>query len=174
MKTALAIAVAAIAATACSTTEVKKADAAPAPAAPSSTAPASPRASAVAPSAVAANPLKDPANILSKRSVYFGFDDSTVRAEDQKLLQAHGKHLADNRALKLRIEGHCDERGSREYNLALGQRRAQSAKNVLKVLGVDDGRVETTSYGEDKPADPGHDEAAWARNRRADLKYPGE
>ena len=170
----LAIALAAAAAvTACSTTEVKQTESPPAPPAPRAAA-AAPRTTPAAQAPVAANPLKDPRNILSQRSVFFAFDDSAVRSEDQKLLQAHGKHLAENRGLKARLEGHCDERGSREYNLALGQRRAQAAKNVLKVIGIEDSRVETISFGEDKPAATGHDEASWSRNRRADLKFAGE
>jgi peptidoglycan-associated lipoprotein len=175
MKNVALLAILSLAVAACGTTEVKRADA-PAATPPAQAAAPSPtsRASPAASAPIAANPLKDPNNVLSKRSVFFAFDDSAVAAEDQKLLQAHGRYLGENRALKVRIEGNCDERGSREYNLALGQRRAQAAKNVLKVVGVDDSRVETISYGEDKPMATGHDEAAWARNRRADLKYPGE
>jgi peptidoglycan-associated lipoprotein len=82
--------------------------------------------------------------------------------------------MVDKRDSKARIEGNCDERGSREYNLALGQRRAEAVKKVMTVLGVQDGRIETVSFGEEKPADPGHDEAAWAKNRRGDIKYGGE
>jgi peptidoglycan-associated lipoprotein len=74
----------------------------------------------------------------------------------------------------VRIEGNCDERGSREYNLALGQRRAEAVKKIMTVLGVSDGRIETISFGEEKPVAMGHDEAAWAKNRRADIKYAGE
>lgn len=124
--------------------------------------------------AIAANPLKDPANILSKRSVYFDFDSNAVKDEYRPLVQAHAKYLVDKRDATIRIEGNCDERGSREYNLALGQRRAEAVKKTLTVLGVADSRVETVSFGEEKPANPGHDEAAWAQNRRADIKYAGE
>ena len=123
---------------------------------------------------IAANPLKDPSNILSKRSVYFDFDSNAVKDEYRGLVQAHSKFMSDKRDTKIRIEGNCDERGSREYNLALGQRRAESVKKVMAVLGVADARVETVSYGEEKPAAPGHDESAWAQNRRADIKYAGE
>ena len=123
---------------------------------------------------IAANPLKDPANILSKRSVYFDFDSNAVKDEFRPLVQAHAKYLVDKRDATIRIEGNCDERGSREYNLALGQRRAEAVKKTLTVLGVADSRVETVSFGEEKPANPGHDEAAWAQNRRADIKYAGE
>ncbi len=120
------------------------------------------------------NELTDPNSPLSKRSVYFDFDSNAVKDEYRGLVTAHSRYLADKRDSRIRIEGNCDERGSREYNLALGQRRAESVKKVMTVLGVGDGRIETTSYGEEKPMAPGHDEAAWAQNRRADIKYAGE
>jgi peptidoglycan-associated lipoprotein len=108
---------------------------------------------------------------LAKRSVYFDFDSNAVKDEYRGLIQTQSKYLSDNRDKKIRIEGNCDERGSREYNLALGQRRAEAVKKIMTVLGVADGRVETVSYGEEKPVAAGHDEAAWAQNRRADIKY---
>jgi len=126
------------------------------------------------PSSVAGDPLRDPSNILSKRSVFFDLDSNAVKDEYRGLVQAHSRYLGDKRDSKIRIEGNCDERGSREYNLALGQRRAEAVKKVMTVLGVSDGRIETTSYGEEKPMSPGHDEQAWAQNRRADIKYAGE
>jgi peptidoglycan-associated lipoprotein len=89
-------------------------------------------------------------------------------------VQAHAKYMVDKKDTKIRVEGNCDERGSREYNLALGQRRAEAVKKVMTVLGVQEGRIETVSFGEEKPAAPGHDEAAWAQNRRGDIKYAGE
>ncbi|MCM2327124.1 MAG: peptidoglycan-associated lipoprotein Pal [Lysobacter sp.] len=124
--------------------------------------------------AITANPLTDPKNVLSKRSVYFDFDSNAVKDEYRGLIQAHAKYMVDKRDTRIRVEGHCDERGSREYNLALGQRRAEAVKKVMTVLGVQDGRIETVSFGEEKPAATGHDEAAWARNRRGDIKYAGE
>jgi len=126
------------------------------------------------PSSVAGNPLRDPSNILSKRSVFFDYDSNAVKDEYRGLVQAHSRYLGDKRDSRIRIEGNCDERGSREYNLALGQRRAESVKKVMTVLGVSDGRIETTSYGEEKPVAPGHDEQSWSQNRRADIKYAGE
>jgi peptidoglycan-associated lipoprotein len=111
---------------------------------------------------------------LAKRSVYFDFDSNAVKDEYRNVVTAHSRNMADKRDLRMRIEGNCDERGSREYNLALGQRRAEAVKKVITVLGVADGRIETTSYGEEKPVAPGHDESAWAQNRRADIKYAGE
>jgi peptidoglycan-associated lipoprotein len=123
---------------------------------------------------IARNPLTDPSSPLYKRSVYFDYDSNAVKDEYKGLVQAHSRYLADKRDSRIRIEGNCDERGSREYNLALGQRRAESVKKVMTVLGVPDTRIETVSYGEEKPVAPGHDESAWAQNRRADIKYAGE
>jgi len=123
---------------------------------------------------ITANPLTDPKNILSKRSVYFDFDSNVVKDEYKGLVQAHAKYMVDKKDSRIRVEGNCDERGSREYNLALGQRRAESVKKVMTVLGVQEGRIETVSFGEEKPASAGHDEAAWAQNRRGDIKYAGE
>jgi len=123
---------------------------------------------------VEGNPLRDPNNILSKRSVYFDFDSNAVKDEFRGLIQAHARYMADHRDTRVRIEGNCDERGSREYNLALGQRRAEAVKKIMTVLGAADGRIETISYGEEKPVAMGHDEESWAKNRRADIKYAGE
>jgi len=125
--------------------------------------------------AMSGNPLNDPNSPLSKRSVYFDFDSNAVKDEYRGLVQAHSRYLAsDKRDARIRIEGNCDERGSREYNLALGQRRAEAVKQIMTVLGVNGGRIETISYGEEKPVATGHDENAWAQNRRADIKYAGE
>jgi len=134
----------------------------------------SPTTSPTAQPSITANPLTDPKSILSKRSVYFDFDSNVVNEGYQGLVQAHAKYLVDKRSLNVKIEGNCDERGSREYNLALGQRRAEAVKKVMTVLGVQDGRIETVSFGEEKPAANGHDEASWAKNRRGDIKYAGE
>src|SRR6202165_4374331 len=123
---------------------------------------------------VMGNPLTDPNSPLSKRSVFFDFDSNAVKDEYRGLVQAHSRYMADKRDSRIRIEGNCDERGSREYNLALGQRRAESVKKVMTVVGVSDGRIETISYGEEKPVAMGHDEQSWAQNRRADIKYSGE
>jgi peptidoglycan-associated lipoprotein len=119
------------------------------------------------------NVLKEGA--LANRSVYFDFDSNAVKDEYRGMVQAHSRYMtADKRDARIRIEGNCDERGSREYNLALGQRRAEAVKKVMTVLGVQDGRIETVSFGEEKPAAMGHDEGSWAKNRRADIKYAGE
>jgi peptidoglycan-associated lipoprotein len=124
---------------------------------------------------ITGNPLTDPNNVLSKRSVFFDFDSNAVKDEYRGMIQAHSRYMtADKKDSRIRIEGNCDERGSREYNLALGQRRAEAVKKVMTVLGVQDGRIETISYGEEKPKAMGHDESSWAQNRRADIKYAGE
>ena len=120
------------------------------------------------------NPLRDPNNILSKRSVYFDFDSYVVRDEFKPLVEAHGKYLQANRNARMTIQGNADERGSHEYNLALGQRRADAVKRMMVLLGATDGQVETVSFGKEKPRNPGHDEVAWAENRRDDMVYAGE
>ena len=127
------------------------------------------------PDRISGDPLKDPNSPLYKRSVYFDFDSNAVKDEYRNMITAHSRYMtADKKDARIRIEGNCDERGSREYNLALGQRRAESVKKVMTVLGVQDGRIETVSYGEEKPKAMGHDESAWSQNRRADIKYAGE
>jgi peptidoglycan-associated lipoprotein len=103
--------------------------------------------------------------------VHFGFDSSSIDADNRETLEAHAAYLNANGELKIKLEGHCDERGTREYNLALGERRAQAVARMLAVLGVDRSRLSTTSYGEEKPLDEAHSEAAWNRNRRAEIIY---
>jgi peptidoglycan-associated lipoprotein len=130
---------------------------------------------AVAPTTTPAiNPLKDPNNILSKRIVYFDYDKDTVKSEFQSIVQAHAKYLADNRGRKIRLEGHADERGSREYNMALGQRRADAVRKAMNLLGVANDRMESVSFGEDKPRVQGSNEEAWAQNRRVEIVYDNE
>jgi peptidoglycan-associated lipoprotein len=123
---------------------------------------------------MAVNPLTDPNNILSKRSVYFDFDSVAVKDEYRPMVEAHAKYLTDHSSAKVTIQGNTDERGSREYNLALGQRRADAVKKVMSVLGVGDKQIETVSFGEEKPKATGNNEEAWAQNRRADIVYQGE
>ena len=118
--------------------------------------------------------LKNPNSILSKRVVYFDFDTDAVKPEFAALVQAHANFLAQNRDRKVRLEGHADERGSREYNMALGQRRSIAVRKAAAVLGVGVDRMETISFGEDKPKNTGHDEASWAQNRRVEIVYDGE
>jgi len=136
--------------------------------------PAEPTVKRVESQPVAANPLKDPGNILSKRSVYFDYDSSSVKEEDKPLVSAHAKFLTDNRGRKVTIQGNTDERGSREYNIGLGQRRADSVKKMMMLLGVTDSQIETVSFGEEKPAVQGSDDSAYSKNRRGDIVYDGE
>ena len=117
------------------------------------------------------DPLNDPNNPLSKRSVFFDFDSFVVKSEYQPIVQTHGSYLGSNKQRRVTIEGHTDERGGREYNLALGQKRAEAVKQRLMLLGVADSQVETVSFGEEKPRGTGSSEEAWAQNRRADLNY---
>ena len=121
---------------------------------------------------MAGNPLKDPKNILSKRSVFFDYDSSSVNNEYKPMIEAHAKYLNQNGNAKVTVQGNTDERGSREYNIALGQRRAESVKKVMNVMGASDKQIETVSLGEEKAA--GHDEAGWKNDRRADIVYQGE
>ncbi|MEP7207289.1 MAG: peptidoglycan-associated lipoprotein Pal [Casimicrobiaceae bacterium] len=118
--------------------------------------------------------LRDPNNILSKRSVYFDYDSDAVKDEYRSLIEAHGRYLQQNRNTRITVQGNTDERGSREYNIALGQRRADAVRQLLRVLGASDAQIETVSFGEEKPKNPGHDESAWTANRRADIVYQGE
>jgi peptidoglycan-associated lipoprotein len=120
------------------------------------------------------NPLHDPKNILYKRSVYFAYDKYEVTGEYRPLVEAHAKYLNDHGGAKVAIQGNCDERGSREYNLALGQRRADAVGKIMTLLGVPSRQIETVSFGEEKPRALGHDEASWAENRRSDIVYERE
>ena len=120
-----------------------------------------------------ASMLKDPASPLSKRSIYYDFDMYSIREEFQVTVETHSKFLLENKDLRVRIEGNCDERGSREYNLALGQRRADAVKRAMTLLGVPANRIETVSFGAEKPKSPGSNEEAWAENRRSDIVYIG-
>jgi peptidoglycan-associated lipoprotein len=120
------------------------------------------------------SPLRDPANILSKRSVYFDYDSFVVKDEFRPLVEAHARYLVANRGTRMIIQGNTDERGSREYNIALGQKRADAVKRTMTLLGAQEAQIETVSFGKEKPKNPGHDESAWAENRRADIVYAGE
>ena len=118
--------------------------------------------------------LRDPSNILSKRSVYYELDSSVIRDDYKPMLEAHGKYLTDNRSARVLIQGNCDERGSREYNIGLGQRRADGIKKMLILLGAAENQLEAVSLGKEKPRATGHDEAAYSENRRSDILYQGE
>ena len=105
------------------------------------------------------------------RIIYFDFDSNAIKPEYQPILDGHARFLRANPQRHIFIEGHTDERGGREYNLALGQRRAESVRSALKLLGVQDSQVEAVSFGKEKPVDPGSSEEAWAKNRRAEVVY---
>jgi peptidoglycan-associated lipoprotein len=120
------------------------------------------------------NPLRDPRSILSKRIVFFDYDSYAVKDDYRPLIDAHAKYLQNNRSARMTIQGNCDERGSREYNIALGQRRADAVKRMMLLDGATDQQIETVSFGKEKPRNAGHDETAWAENRRDDFVYAGE
>jgi len=122
---------------------------------------------------VSGKPLdsKTQADLLKKRRVYFAFDSSAVDDENRAIVEAHAAYLAANKGIKVVLEGHADERGTREYNLALGERRAQAVERMMKLLGVSADRVKVVSYGEEKPVAMDHNEAAWALNRRVEILY---
>lgn len=108
---------------------------------------------------------------LLPRVFYFELDKAVIDQADLAALELHARVLMDNPRRRVMIEGHCDERGTREYNLALGERRSDAVSSFLKAAGVPASRIETVSYGEERPEDPGHTEAAWSRNRRAVMIY---
>jgi peptidoglycan-associated lipoprotein len=121
-----------------------------------------------------ASALKDPANILSKRSIFFDYDSNLVKDEFKPLVTAHARYLQQNAGAKMRIEGNADDRGSREYNLALGQRRADAVKQMMQLLGARADQIESVSFGEEKPRCTEHVESCWSQNRRGDIVYQGE
>lgn len=118
--------------------------------------------------------LQDPNSILSQRSVYYDFDSYSVKSEYRELVLAHAKLLRDNPDASVILQGNTDERGSREYNLALGQRRADSVKSMMTLSGASDNQIEAVSFGEEKPRATGSGESAWSQNRRTDIVYRGE
>jgi peptidoglycan-associated lipoprotein len=106
--------------------------------------------------------------------VYFDFDSFTVKDEFRPTIEAHARYLQQNRSARMTIQGNTDERGSREYNIALGQKRAEAVKRMMTVLGAQEQQIETVSFGKEKPKAQGHDESSWAENRRDDILYAGE
>ena len=117
------------------------------------------------------DPLNDPKSPLAQRSIYFDYDSFVVKDQYRSTLEAHARYLATNKTRRIAIQGNTDERGSREYNLALGQKRAEAVRQSLAVLGVPEAQMEAVSFGEEKPRSPGQDEASFAENRRADIAY---
>lgn len=169
----LSLAACAVLLAACSSTKLQEKPApvtdavrvAPAPApAPTAQAPAEAPPSSL-------DPLNDPNSPLAKRSVYFDYDSSAIKSDFQDTIEAHGRYLASMKDRHVTIEGNCDERGGREYNIALGQRRADALRQRLTLLGASDAQIEAISNGKEKPRAMGHDEAAWAENRRDDIIY---
>ena len=120
------------------------------------------------------NPLKDPNNILSKRNIYFDYDSDAIKAEYRPLIEAHAKYMLANANAKMIVQGNTDERGTREYNLSLGQRRSVAVKKAFNLLGVKDSQIETVSYGEEKAVQNCGNEDCFAKNRRADVVYEGD
>jgi peptidoglycan-associated lipoprotein len=118
--------------------------------------------------------LKEPGSPLAKRSIYYEYNHYDIKEEYVPVVEAHSKFLLDHADLKIAVQGNCDDRGSREYNLALGQRRADSVKRAMVLLGVGEKQVETVSFGAEKPVAFGQDDESWAKNRRADIVYPNE
>ncbi|ANI98877.1 peptidoglycan-associated lipoprotein [Polynucleobacter wuianus] len=116
-------------------------------------------------------PWNDPKSPLFEKSVYFGFDEYTVQTKYQKMLSAHASYLKANPKQKIIIQGNTDDRGTAEYNLALGQRRSDAVRKSLNLMGVSDDQMEAVSFGKEKPKAEGDTESAWAENRRADIVY---
>ena len=125
----------------------------------------------VASPVVVVSPLDNPTNLLHERLLYFAFDKSLVTSRFYGLLNAHAAYLIAHQDAKVRLEGHCDERGTREYNIGLGERRASSVKGYLTAIGVPGDQIDTFSYGEEMPADPGRNWEAWRKNRRVEIVY---
>lgn len=154
---------------ACSSTAPKKPDA-PAADQSSNKAVVEP-AKPTTPAQTEVDPLDDPKTGLTNRSVYYPFDVDVVQAADKPLVEAHAKYLASHANRSVKLEGNCDERGSNEYNLGLGQRRADGVKKMLILGGAKEGQLSSMSYGEEKPRCAAHNEECWSQNRRSDLNY---
>ena len=122
---------------------------------------------------IQSDPFTDPSNPLSTTTIYFDFDRSEVKAADREVVMAHARYLADNADVKIVLEGHADERGTREYNIALGERRAKAVSQLMLLQGVAQSQIDIVSFGEERPVALGHDESAWSVNRRVEILYPG-
>jgi len=120
------------------------------------------------------NILRDPNSILSKRSIFYDYDSDAIKDEYRPMLQAHAKYLADNPNARMLVQGNTDERGGREYNLALGQRRAEAAKRLLMLMGAREVQIESVSLGEEKPRCEDKTDACYSQNRRSDMLHSGE
>lgn len=173
---ALVIVAAAVCLAGCPKKPTTTTDKAPTTPVPAEQAPATSTTGTEAGGAGAAKPLPEgqgaggaDAAALATSVLYFDYDSSEIRPEYTSVIAAQGKRLAANPAMKLRLEGHTDERGSPEYNIALGERRAQAVRRALMLQGAADGQVVTVSYGEERPAVEGSDESAWSKNRRVEI-----
>ncbi len=149
------------------TAPVKVADAPKAPPAPVKTR----SMSAAKPAPVMRHPLDDPSSPLAQRTFYFDFDLSTIRPEYRDGIVAHGSYLADHASAAVTLAGHADERGSRPYNMALGERRANAVRDLMLLSGAASSQIAVISYGEERPVNPAHNEAAWSQNRRVEISY---
>ena len=117
------------------------------------------------------HPLDDPATPLGTHTIYFEFDSSDVPASAQPVIEAHAAYLSEHAGASITLEGHADERGSREYNIGLGEKRALAVRRLMSLLGATGPQIRTISYGEERPADAGHEESAWQLNRRVEIVY---
>ncbi|MCA1323445.1 peptidoglycan-associated lipoprotein Pal [Herbaspirillum sp. alder98] len=117
------------------------------------------------------DPLNDPQGVLAKRSVYFDYDSYSIKDEYRTVVENHAKYLVANKGRKVIVQGNTDDRGGAEYNLALGQKRAEAVRKALVLLGVSDAQVEAVSFGKEKPKALGQDETSYGENRRADIAY---
>jgi peptidoglycan-associated lipoprotein len=117
------------------------------------------------------HPLDDPAGLLSRRTVYFEFDSSEINDADRATIEAHAQYLGRNSTAAITLEGHADERGSREYNIALGERRANAVRQLMTLIGAAGQQIRTVSYGEERPVAEGHNEESWQLNRRVEIIY---
>ncbi|MFN2646092.1 MAG: peptidoglycan-associated lipoprotein Pal [Burkholderiales bacterium] len=170
MKTSLAVLTAAVLA-GCAAQATQESEPAPAPA-PTASSPSAPQARASTSGAprVAATPGRS-SPMPGARSVYYEYDKSDIKPDGAKTVEAHAQYLRDHPDLKVKVEGNADERGSAEYNLALGQRRAEAVSKRMTVLGISSERIESVSFGKEKPKASGHDEQSWSENRRSDIVY---
>ena len=153
----------------CASQSTNESSPAPAPS-PSASSMSSSSARATPSTTVAGTPTRTYA-MPGARSVYYEFDRSEIKAEGVKTIEANAEYLRAHPDMKVKVEGNADERGSREYNLALGQRRADAVSKRRNILGIPSDRIETVSYGKEKPKAPGHDESSWSENRRSDIVY---
>ncbi len=148
---------------------------APVPAAPPAAAatpsPGAETMAAPADTGFAGDPLSDPNSILAKRVIYFDFDSTEIKPEFREIIEAHGRYLAEHPEVSVTLEGHADERGTREYNMALGERRAKAVRRFLAAQGASFSQMKVVSYGEERPVAFGHDEESWRLNRRVEIVY---